>query len=263
MALLLAVMAAWAAKPTGPIAAIINFYGAPLQPAADFPGLHADNPAAPVPFPVVPGTPTENYVDGTQNVAAYFFDGTHNAGLDTRASTSQPMVRQLYLDLSSYILILDPSTPPFAAGTTAGKITAHLSQNMLDPDASGNLVCCSANGLMTIKPGDPARYGQLVAYWDDPAGRNLQWQLAWTAGAAGTGSCLETSVDGSGSVWTVNTVGYAGITANPSTAPNCTADYDKAKLSSAITGGKGKGLAPTWKLQGYYSVPFAFTIRQK
>src|ERR1041385_6378579 len=173
----LAVVALFAGKPTGPIPAIINFYGAQLRPAGPFPGLHSDQPNPPSAATVDPTTPTEDYVDGTQNVSAFFFSGTENAGMTMPTVTSQPVGRYLYLDFSSPISILDPTTPPFLGSATNGLVGTgvSISQNMLRPDASGNLVCCagSGSGLKFVKPGDAPRYGQMALFWSDPAGRSL------------------------------------------------------------------------------------------
>lgn len=243
--------------------AIVNFYGAPLLPTAPFYGLHADQPAPPPPAQVLPSSPTEDYVDGSQNVSAFFF-ATGNAGMQTSATSSQPTIRQLYIDLASPISVLRSDVPPFAASTTSALVSnVSLTQNMLYV-SNGMLVCCGSNGLWTLGlPGAPPspRYGTMFISWPDFTGRNIQWQLQW--GPASTqltlGSCLQTSVNSGGTVWTVNTVGYPGVSASPATLPPCTSEYDKAALMFAPL--KKGNVA--WTLQGYYHVPFSFVIQKK
>src|SRR5947209_2875601 len=141
--------------------AVIDFYGAPLNPAAPFPGLHADEANVAPGSPVVPATPTIPYVDATQNAAVFFFSGTGNAGMQAPASFSQPIVRQLFLDLSNGPL---PSgTYPFGASTTSGMIheasggASLISQEMLN----ANLTCCDNHGLDTVTPAtNPPRFGR-------------------------------------------------------------------------------------------------------
>jgi hypothetical protein len=260
-ALGLAVVALYAGKSSGPIPAIINFYGAQLRnPTGPFPGLHADNPNPPSAPTVDMNTPSEDYVDGTQNVAAFFFSGTRNAGMTMPADSRQPIGRSLYLDFSSPISILDPLTPPFLGSATNGLVGTgvSISQNMLVDDGNGNLICCagSGNGLMFLKPGDPTRYAQLALFWTDPT-RNLSWTLVW--GTRALGSCLQTSVNTPGDIWTVNT--YPAGTDPLSLHSGCRrpdGNFDVGQLSYAPTRGKGPS-----GIQGYYHLPFLLTIKQK
>lgn len=229
-------LAAKAAKPGGgsngktyPIPAVIDFV--PAQGSASTPGLAGDGGGS--------------YVDGEQNVSAFFFSGTRNAGLYTQADSNVSAQRYLFLDLS------DPA-PGYLPGTS-GTITAQINQNMLD-DVSGQLTCCSANGLMTIQYGDPARYGAVSLFFPDPQGRNLQWKMVW---GPATGSCLETSVNSTNDVWTVNTgsssvEGCAGQSGLP-TGPDVAALYSASTTTRKVS----------WTPQGYYHVPFLFTIRAK
>jgi hypothetical protein len=258
-------MAVDAGNQPNNLPAIINFYGpAPQTVPLAFPGLHADQP-----LNDGPSTPTHDYVNGPQNVAAYFYGKTGgNAGLDTTAVSSQPTVRYLYLDLFSAVFAVSGSPYPFLSGTTAGTITAHISQNLLHADASGNLVCCGGTtgfGLTTITPqtmiSNP-QYGEMAVFWPDPVNRNRQWKIVW-GGDQSMSSCLQTSVNTNGDVWTVNTFGYPSGTIPPNLPLSCASgvnpsDHDIAALLYAPTKGN-----VTWTLQGNYHVPFSFTIKKQ
>jgi len=250
--------------------AIINFYGpAPQTLTLPFPGLHADSP-----FSDLPTTPTNDYADGKQNVAAYFYGKAGgNAGLDTTATTSQPTVRYLYLDLSSPVSTVSGTPYPFPGMPTSGTghtVTVHISQNLLHPDATGTLVCCGGTtgfGLTTITPSNMLsnpQYGQMGVFWSDPANKNLQWKLEWgPAGLNALDSCLQTSVNSAGTAWTVNTFGYPSGTIPANLPPPCStgpnpSDHDVAALYFAPTKG-----SVTWQLEGYYHVPFSFTIKKQ
>jgi hypothetical protein len=246
--------------------AIINFYGpAPQTLANGFPGLHADQPLSDD-----PATTTDNYVNGTQNVAAYFYGKAGgNAGLDTTATSRQPVQRYLYLDLSAEVSRV-PNTPyPFLSGTTAGRIAAaHISQNLLHADASGNLVCCGGTtgfGLTTITPSNMLsnpQYGEMAVFWPDPVNQNRQWKIVW-GGDQSMSSCLHTSVNSTGDLWTVNTFGYpsgqipTNLPQSCSQGPN-SSDHDVAAVLYAPTKGN-----VTWTLEGYYHAPFSFTIQKQ
>lgn len=249
---------------------IINFYGpAPQTLTLPFPGLHAD-----LPFSDDPTTSTNDFVNGSQNVAAYFYGKAGgNAGLDTTASTGQPTVRYLYLDLSSPVSTVSGTPDPFPGMPTGGTghtVTVHISQNLLHPDTTGTLVCCGGTtgfGLTTITPSnllsDP-QYGEMAVFWPDPANKNLQWKLQWgPAGINALDSCLQTSVDSTGTVWKVNTFGYPSGTPPTNLPPPCStgpnpSDHDVAALFFAPTKG-----SVTWTLKGYYNVPFSFTIKKQ
>ncbi len=238
-------LAAKGAKPgdkssgkTYPIPAVIDF--SPAQGTAGNPGLAGDG--------------VGSYEDGLLNVSAFFFSGTRNAGLYTQADSNLAAQRYLFLDLS-YPAQTPLGSAPFTG--TSGNITAQINQNMLD-DVSGQLTCCSANGLMTIQYGDPARYGAVSLFFPDPQGRNLQWRMIW---GPATGSCLETSVNPTNNLWQVNTGSGTSL------VPGCTGQsglpvgLDVAALYSAPTTNTHKSVS--WSAQGYYHVPFLFTIHVK
>jgi hypothetical protein len=238
-------LAAKGAKPgdkssgkTYPIPAVIDFV--PAQGSVNTPGLTGDGGGS--------------YLDGEQNVSAFFFSGTRNAGLYTQADSNLTAIRHLFLDLFSPIQTL--GSGPFAGTSTetSGNITAQINQNMLD-DVSGQLTCCSANGLMTIQYGDPARYGAVSLFFPDPQDRNLQWKMVW---GPATGSCLETSVNSTNDIWQVNTgsgssvEGCAGQSGHPN-GPDVAALYSASTTTRKVT----------WSAPDYYHVPFQFTIKAK
>src|SRR5690348_12321512 len=248
---------------------IINFYSsAPQTLSLPLPGLHADRPLSDTP------ASTEDYVNASENVAAYFYGKTGgNAGLDTTADARQPTVRYLYLDLSSPISIDTGKPYPFPgmpASGTGHTITAHISQNLLHPDSSGNLVCCGGTtgfGLTTITPqtmvSNP-QFGEMAVFWPDPSNANRQWKIVW-GGDQSMSSCLQTSVNSNGDVWTVNTFGYPSgtIPADIGFPQSCAqttnpSDHDVAAVLYAPTKGN-----VTWTLEGTYHVPFSFNIRKQ
>lgn len=190
-----------------------------------------------------------SYSDGQQNVSAFFFEGTRNAGLYTQADPGVAATRTLALNLSNPIGI--PGVSPFSG--PSGVINAQINQNMLD-DISGQLTCCSANGLKTIQFGDPARYASVSLFFPDPQGRNLQWKMVW---GPATASCLETSVNLTNDIWQVNTGNGASLIPGCAGQSGLPHGSDVATVYSASTTSR----KVTWSVQGYYHVPFQFTIR--
>ena len=74
----------------------------------------------PIPGPGLTNDGKGSYLDGQQNVSAFFFSGTRNAGLLTQANVNQAASRHLHLDLSNPVT--PPGLTPFAG--TSGAIVA-------------------------------------------------------------------------------------------------------------------------------------------
>jgi hypothetical protein len=182
------------------------------------------------------------YVDGVNNVHAFFFP-SGNAGLNTTANTSQSAQRWLYLDLTVPV----PGTVPLGAlfpfnGSTAGLITASLSHQTLRFDGA-NWVCCGT-GLLNMTVGTTI-YSRMGVTFPDPLGRALTWTIKWGTGVANPAyaSNLVTTENPAG-LWTIGTA-----TGN---------DFAELDSQSVVHGKSGSPI-----VQGYFHVPFQFTIQQK
>jgi len=181
------------------------------------------------------------YVDAVNNVHAFFFP-SGNAGLNTTANTSQPAQRWLYLDLKVPVTGTAPVGALFPFnGNTAGLITASLSHQTLRFDGT-NWVCCGT-GLLNMTAGTTI-YSRMGVTFPDPEGRALTWTIKWGTGVTNPAytSNLVTTENPAG-LWTISTA----------------AGNDFAELDSQSTA-HGKSGSPV--VQGYYHVPFQFTIQK-
>ena len=179
------------------------------------------------------------YEDGANNVKAYFFP-SGNAGLETGVP------RRLCIDFRG---VVQGGQTPF----TADCVQAVISHQLLKTDANNAPLCCAVPGGLLGMSAGTQWYSRMTLTFPDPNNARDSWQLFWgptdnTVNSNGLATTSYLNTVAFGTSWQVSTG------ANPicgTSNPNC----DIAALS-LISRNKTT-------LQGYYHLPFNFTIRTK